>query len=61
MSVRYQPKGGMCAACSKRNSNCNNLPFSEMLPVLGEYKDLTGQYPVRVLVVKCSEYQHEEK
>ena len=57
MKLRFQPKGSMCGTCAKANTNCQALPFHEMLPVLDKYQDLTGPEPVHVLIVKCSEFQ----
>lgn len=57
MQVRFQPKGSMCAVCVKKNTDCNDLPFYEMLPILDKYQDLTGDEPVYVLIVKCSKFQ----
>lgn len=28
--ITYQPKGSMCAACSKCFDDCSGLPFSQM-------------------------------
>lgn len=56
MRLRFQPKGSMCAVCAKQNTNCNDLPFFEMLPILDKYKDMTGDEPVHVMIVKCSEF-----
>ena len=57
MKTEYQPKGGMCAVCKKQNTNCNNLPFQQMKPVLDQYTDKTKPEHVQVLIVKCSEFE----
>jgi hypothetical protein len=57
MKLRFQPKGSMCSVCAKRNTNCSDLPFYEMLPVMDKYKDCTGPETVHVMIVKCSEFQ----
>jgi len=54
---RYQPKGGMCALCMKRNTDCSELDFSKMTPVLDDYIDQTGLNPFHVIIVKCKEYK----
>jgi len=30
----HQPKGGMCASCTKRDNDCSDLDFENM-PVIG--------------------------
>lgn len=28
--MEYQPKGGMCAVCTKKNDDCSGLDFESM-------------------------------
>ena len=56
MRLRFQPKGSMCANCGKRNTDCNDLPFVEMLPILDTYKDYSDGECIHVMIVKCSEF-----
>ena len=51
MGIRYQPKGGMCLVCKKRDDNCSGLNFQEM-PVI---EKLT-QFGNDVVIVKCTEF-----
>jgi len=51
----YQPKGGMCATCSKIKNDCSELPF-ETYPKIGRYKD--GLF--EIVLVKCLEHKPNE-
>tara|TARA_R100000027_G_scaffold66875_1_gene63804 strand:+ start:939 stop:1103 length:165 start_codon:yes stop_codon:yes gene_type:complete len=48
--VSYQPKGGMCATCTRRDDDCSHLPFYQM-PVISKFKDAA--------IVRCTQYQRE--
>lgn len=48
---QYQPKGGMCLVCKKRDENCSGLNFQEM-PVI----EKSTQFGHDVAIVKCTEY-----
>lgn len=49
MTHTYQPKGGLCVACAKRQHDCSGLPFATM-PPLHTYDD-------GVTVVKRTAYE----
>lgn len=46
--MSFIPKGGMCATCTQRESNCSHLPFHQM-PVMSKCKD--------VAIVRCTQYR----
>lgn len=45
----HQPKGGMCANCTKRSADCSDLKFEEM-PVI-----LTASDGIKI--VRCTEWK----
>lgn len=46
--MTYQPKGSMCANCTKKSQDCSKLDFSKMRPI-ELYHD--------VYIVRCSEFK----
>ncbi len=50
IQASYQPKGGMCATCTRREDDCSHLPFYQM-PVMSKCKDAA--------IVRCTQYQRE--
>lgn len=56
MAVLYQPKGGMCANCKKRDDNCSGLRFQGM-PVI----ERLTQFGNEVAIVKCTEFSRERR
>lgn len=53
-SLSYIPKGGMCATCVNRHSDCSHLPFNDYPPL--HKGDTDG-----VVVVKCLAFNSETK
>ena len=47
----YQPKGGMCATCKNRLSDCSTLPFRAM-PVIKRDDD--------AVIVRCIKFDRGE-
>lgn len=52
MTLRFQPKGGMCSICKDRDEDCSHLDFVSMLPVLNSYV----VDDENIMNVKCSEF-----
>jgi len=50
MNISYQPKGGMCAVCSKKKDNCASLDFKNM-PLISKVKKNDT-----VAIVKCTSF-----
>ena len=48
--MNYQPKGGMCAACIKKEADCSGLPFSDMRVISSD---------LETAIVVCSEFDNE--
>lgn len=48
--MNYQPKGGMCAVCTKKKNDCSKLEFDKMR-VIERSKD--------AVIVKCTEFTRE--
>lgn len=48
--MTYQPKGSMCANCTKKNEDCSKLDFSKMRPI-EMYHD--------VYIVRCTEFKRQ--
>ncbi len=51
----YQPKGSMCAVCVHKESDCSNLDFEVMRPIMEEFKSKTNT----MRVVKCEHFFKE--
>lgn len=51
--ITHQPKGGMCAVCTKQNDDCSGLNFKEMKPI--SKPDEGG-----ITTVACSEFNREQ-
>lgn len=47
--TRFQPKGGMCAACKHKHEDCSDLPFTTM-PKLSTADD-------GVVIVRCTWFE----
>lgn len=48
--MNYQPKGGMCTTCTRRDNDCSRLPFHEM-PVMSKCAGTA--------IVRCTQYRRE--
>jgi len=46
----FQPKGSMCAGCTKRDENCSGLDF-ESMPIIS--------IELAEIIVRCTEYQRK--
>lgn len=57
MKTTYQPKGSMCAACTKKNRDCSGLPFNAMAPIM-MHKYFHDE---RTVIVRCSEFVSTER
>lgn len=44
---QYQPKGGMCCVCNRKNANCSSLEFKNMRII--EHHD-------HIKIVKCENF-----
>lgn len=49
----YIPKGGICASCKDRLSDCEALPFHTM--------QVIKRYPDGTKAVKCNQYKRREQ
>ena len=49
--MTHQPKGSMCANCTKQKQDCSKLDFSKMRPI-ELYQD--------VRIVRCSAFEREK-
>jgi len=47
----HQPKGGMCASCTKRDNDCSDLDFENM-PIIGVSDS--------EIIVRCTEFEREQ-
>ncbi|BBB29340.1 hypothetical protein [Neptunomonas japonica] len=47
--MSHTPKGSMCAACTKANDNCSDLPFSDMRVIEKPTPDIK--------VVRCTHFE----
>lgn len=56
--MNYQPKGGMCANCTRATEDCSGLPFHKM-PAIIHTHDIQGD----TTIVRCTwhERQHLAK
>lgn len=50
----YQPKGGMCRKCTKRNNDCSNLDFASMKTIQIDF-----HAEKTVNIVKCSQFERK--
>ena len=53
IEIKYIPKGGMCAVCSKNKNDCSKLDFSAMKKI-GK-KDKNG-----LIVVRCINFNKKQ-
>lgn len=53
--MKWIPKGGMCASCTRTNEDCSALPFKDMPHLVVKQEE--GE---RLVIVRCTEYQRSE-
>lgn len=52
MTIKFQPKGGMCAVCADKDKDCSHLEFFQM-PVIGTHKEDDQS----IMIVKCRAFK----